>query len=148
MGRTGRDVDASLPSIPRRRGESGFARGWRVMHARRSDAARGHDVQQPPPVDQPRQGDKRDPRRVIRASGLCLPFDVQRQLFLEKEVFCRERRPRSAHGRAEPCHVAHQAQERRDAKAITSADHVGKMIRNPRRDVAASSRVHCGSLRI
>src|SRR5262249_2212317 len=42
------------------------------------------------PIDQPRQSDQRDPRRIVGPTRFHLPFDVQSQLLLQKQVFRRE----------------------------------------------------------
>jgi hypothetical protein len=52
--------------------------------------------------------------------------------FLRKRFSAASAARQSAHCRDESWQVAHHAQESRHAEAMTSADHVGKMIRNLR----------------
>ena len=50
------------------------------------ERVRLHDRQQPTLFDHTRQYDQRHARRIIGAAWLHLAFEVQGQLFLEKEV--------------------------------------------------------------
>jgi hypothetical protein len=55
-----------------------------------NERIRPHDRQQTTPLDEARQRDKRNARRIVGAAGLHLPFQVQRQLLFEKEVLSGE----------------------------------------------------------
>ena len=52
-----------------------------------SNERRGpHDGEDPTPIDQSRQRYQRNPRRIVSPTGFHLPFDVQGQLFFQKQV--------------------------------------------------------------
>jgi hypothetical protein len=52
-----------------------------------NEGLRFHDGQQMPPVDERRQGDEGDTCGVIGPAGLHPPFQVQRQLLAQEQVF-------------------------------------------------------------
>jgi hypothetical protein len=45
-----------------------------------------HDREDSTPIDEPRQGNQRDPRGIVGTTGLHLPFDVQRQLLAKEQI--------------------------------------------------------------
>jgi hypothetical protein len=52
-----------------------------------NEGLRFHNGQQMPPVYEPRQGDERDPCGVVGPTGLHLPFQLQRQLLAQEQIF-------------------------------------------------------------
>ena len=48
------------------------------------------DGQQTLPIDEPRKGDEREARRIIRTAWLRLPFQIKRQLLSQEQVLCGE----------------------------------------------------------
>src|SRR5262249_11869556 len=54
-----------------------------------------HDHEGLPPLDEPREHDEREPRRVAGATRLHLTFEVQRQLLAQEQILGGQLRARS-----------------------------------------------------
>lgn len=50
------------------------------------ERSRLHDGEDATPVDQPRQRDERNPRRIVGAARFHLPLHVQGQLLSQEEI--------------------------------------------------------------
>jgi hypothetical protein len=70
-----------------------------------------HDREETTPVDQPRQHDQRNPRRIVGAVRLHLPLHVQCQLLSQEQVLGRELPMRPSRRRDHPQEITRNAQD-------------------------------------
>ena len=75
---------------------------------------RFHDQQDATPIDQPRQRDEHNPRRIVGAARLHLALQVQGQLFLQEQVLGCDVRMRSSRRRKQPQDVTGDAEDGSD----------------------------------
>jgi hypothetical protein len=71
-----------------------------------------HNRQEPAPIDESRQDDECDPRRIVSPSRSNLALDVTRELLAEKEVLSRQLRSGPEHQPQQAQQVSEEGQRR------------------------------------
>src|SRR5262252_5989369 len=94
-----------------------------------SNERRGlHDGEDPTPIDQSRQRYQRNPRRIVSSTGFHLPFDVQGQLFFQKQVLGSEMGMRPNRGGGETREVTAETDDDADGVARTGSAHIAAIL--------------------
>ena len=86
-----------------------------------------HDLENPTPIDQPRQGHERDPCRIVGATWLHLALHVQGELLPQKQVLGGELGTRPHRFDREPREIAGETEDCADSSA-NSGDRPGRRI--------------------
>lgn len=89
-----------------------------------------HDREEATPVDQPRQRDERDPRRIVGAARLPLPLHVQRQLLFQEQILGGELRVRPSNDGDQPQEIAGNSQDGSKRGAGTRLGHGRRIVRD------------------
>ena len=97
------------------------------------ERVRLHDCEEATPVDQPRQRDEHNPRRIIGAARLHLALHVPSQLLSQEQILGCEVGMRSCRRREQPQDVRGDAQDGSDRGAGTRLGHGRRIVCEHRR---------------